>query len=707
MTQTDEYISRDAIPRIGLARAWPAFLILAVSLLATFFAWRLARTQVDLKRQAIFHNSNVVIVNKITQALDRHAEVLRSLQSLYGKNVQVVRDVFELFAEVPKDMHPGILSIAYAPRIERKNADAFVSYARNEGYEKYSILPAGTRNLYFPIEHIVSREGGESPGFDLASDPVRRAAIDSACSSGSIVSSTMISIKNGTDSGIAIFAPIYTKGKPTDAPEHRRSNVQGVCSITLDLHPFINDMGKSFDRSTASAFVLYDGPDSGSASVLYEQTPPAETPFRSHRHIGAAGRRWTIVFSARPSFDKSVATSLPTIVLGSGTAISLLLFWAFLALISSRSRAMHIAEQITRSQRRIVEASQDIIGVLDAAGMWKSINPACNSILGRAPKEVIGTAYEALMHPADREQVRRILASAQDEKPLTFDARMLDARRRIRCVNWNATPSKRDGRVYLVGRDVTERKKAEREIEMKNRLLDLSGILADHENVKKERLLRAQSHEIRTQLTSIMGFIDLVLSNGHGWDGDDKEFLETAYSSSETLHRATEDWVNLSLAKTSDLSFRTEPSRIGDLLDTLERRLHALWSGSAPAIEFVRNARSDAIVTADKQKLAEAVASVILLIPEETDAEKISVVCSENDLHEHLRISIHADFTQGFSDTSDGSPAKARRGREQGGEDTDLVNLAAIACIEAFGGSLNRTVHVGEVDIEILFPIEG
>jgi len=91
-------------------------------------------------------------------------------------------------------------------------------------------------------------------------------------------------------------------------------------------------------------------------------------------------------FATIPNFMTGFQKILPTL----SFIISLILSFAFfgfvLSVTTSRARAVDLAERMTRSQRRIVDSSKDIIAVMDPEGNWKSMNPASTVILNDNPQ---------------------------------------------------------------------------------------------------------------------------------------------------------------------------------------------------------------------------------------------------------------------------------------------------------------------------------
>jgi len=125
--------------------------------------------------------------------------------------------------------------------------------------------------------------------------------------------------------------------------------------------------------------------------------------------------------------------------------------------------------QLTESEaqfRLLAENSSDMISKHDTAGMFLYVSPACKTILGYEPDELIGTPITPLVHPEDAEQVMDLLATPDwSNITVTVDYR---ARHKNGKYIWIETTARlffddKNGRqeFQAASRNITERKEAE------------------------------------------------------------------------------------------------------------------------------------------------------------------------------------------------------------------------------------------------------
>src|SRR5262249_50396898 len=116
-------------------------------------------------------------------------------------------------------------------------------------------------------------------------------------------------------------------------------------------------------------------------------------------------------------------------------------------------------EAETRERLRLWNVSQDLLAITSVDGTCLSVNPAWTAILGWSEADLVGSSMEWLLTPVDR---KRALAEfeqlASGHQMLRFESRVRASDGSYRWISWNAAPD--GGRIYGMGRDITEHKRA-------------------------------------------------------------------------------------------------------------------------------------------------------------------------------------------------------------------------------------------------------
>jgi PAS domain S-box-containing protein len=115
---------------------------------------------------------------------------------------------------------------------------------------------------------------------------------------------------------------------------------------------------------------------------------------------------------------------------------------------------------------RIFNLSPDLIAVADFNGYFTRLNPASERILGYTEHELLARPYRDFVHPEDRERTAaEETAISGGKTTLSFENRYVRKDGSERVLDWTATPVVDEGVMYAMARDVTERRKAEWEVE--------------------------------------------------------------------------------------------------------------------------------------------------------------------------------------------------------------------------------------------------
>ncbi|EIL88268.1 PAS domain-containing protein [Rhodanobacter sp. 115] len=109
---------------------------------------------------------------------------------------------------------------------------------------------------------------------------------------------------------------------------------------------------------------------------------------------------------------------------------------------------------------RTWQLSTDIMGVLNAEGIFELSNPAWQAILGWPEETIVRTSFFDFLHPDDLARTRVAFARAIElgEPALRFENRYRHAAGGYRWLSWVAIPE--DDKIYCSARDITAEKEA-------------------------------------------------------------------------------------------------------------------------------------------------------------------------------------------------------------------------------------------------------
>lgn len=148
--------------------------------------------------------------------------------------------------------------------------------------------------------------------------------------------------------------------------------------------------------------------------------------------------------------------------------------------INERKRAEEALRQSEERFRLLAEHSTDMISRHTADGIYLYASPACRTLLGYAPQELIGNSAYDFFHPDDLAVISNT-HSAILEFPDTYTSTYRICRKDSRYIWFETTSRTVRGpttdsvlEIHCVSRDITERKQAEEKIREQAALLDVS-----------------------------------------------------------------------------------------------------------------------------------------------------------------------------------------------------------------------------------------
>jgi len=287
-----------------------------ISALAAWFVY-----QSNEKQQAtLLANTVRVYTQAISHALNENLNRLRALQSFFVTSRTVSRDQFNSFTQGLMEGSSGIQALEWIPRVAQQKRPAFENTARFYGFTGFSFLerdsagalsPAGVRDEYYPVYFVEPfPENQKAFGFDLASNPIRKAALIRARDTGHAVITRRITLVQETSKqyGVLVFRPVYRRDVKSDTVEGRRRAIRGfvlgvfrvgdVVRSALarvarnpNIHFKIADLNAPEDSQLLYASVFAGGEDQGQDRVVAKPAVSAPLP------LPVAGNRWEISFS--------------------------------------------------------------------------------------------------------------------------------------------------------------------------------------------------------------------------------------------------------------------------------------------------------------------------------------------------------------------------------------------------------------------------
>ncbi|SDG48673.1 periplasmic sensor diguanylate cyclase/phosphodiesterase [Bradyrhizobium sp. Rc2d] len=358
---------------LGLYR--PALVAVGVGVLFSLVGAAAVARWEDRVNKIEFENVAETEAIVMQNGMNEYISRLVALRTLFeSTNEEITRSEFETFSARLFERHPGMLRIAWLPRVNRKERADYEAAAITDGVSGYRIkslqgkgfATAPQSDEYFPVFYSTQPKTSSVYGMDYSTVPERRAVLERARDNDRLaaIRTRLYEPKEGGQlPDVLVAIPVYAKGTSRETVADRRRNLAGFVVGIFDLPLLIQTIRVTTGASPAVSVNVY--PPFTGQIVSLEQTQPdyssaAKAP-QSMRDV-ARTLHWsgtlkigdtdwqvrampTAGGSLEPSYDRAAAV----LIVGMLLTLSLS---TYLMLASRNSRRLSVAN------RRVLELAQ-------------------------------------------------------------------------------------------------------------------------------------------------------------------------------------------------------------------------------------------------------------------------------------------------------------------------------------------------------------
>ncbi|ALK99810.1 diguanylate cyclase [Massilia sp. WF1] len=524
-----------------------AALIFLVALIVTYVVADNVERSAENELEATFNYRARDLSAVLVRRMAVYEQVLQGTRGFLRGSVDVSQADFADYFAVLKltDSFPGIEALGIAAIIPPDRLAAHIAAMRAAGFAEYEVKPAGPRDFYTSITHIQPFGGRNlrAFGYDMFSEPVRRAAMEAARDTGAAVATGRVTLvqegARNVQSGFLMYVPVYRTGLAHVSEQERRAAIAGWVFAPFRMNDLMRGLGG--EHVSDLEIEIYDGKQAIDAALLYRS--PGARPAGAHamfshaEMIDTAGRTWLLSVRSAPQFEATLDKRPTTAIAVTGVGLGLLLSLVVWLLATERRRALQLANGMTLELREshdridaerqrirlILQNAYDAFLAVGPDGRVTDWNAQASKLFGWTEEEALGReAAELIAGPPWRERWRAHFAAftARGECALLAgptELKLSDRHGRAFPVEIAVTALPSDGGFGAIAfvRDIRPRKEAEeREHQRQQRLVEARLALQRSQKLEAVgKLTGGVAHDFNNILHIISANVQLMMRN--------------------------------------------------------------------------------------------------------------------------------------------------------------------------------------------------
>ncbi len=342
---------------------WPPLLPLCVlyaGLGVTAVSWQLVGEYTEQRAADHFHRLAQTAWQRIESRLTDYERLLKIGATYFAASHSVERREWTRFVEglEVEQSFPGSASVGFVAWLDEGDVDAYERGMQAED-PSFRVWPRQGVGGHLAVAQYLEPFNSTNRrvwGYNLLSEPRRRAALLEAAASGRIAATTRLTLVtergDAPPPGFVMYHPVYRGGADPGDEAARMRELTGFIHSAFRIGDLFGSMALGALPETA-----LEVHEDAAGPLLYRSGPPpapGETVF-ARRHalekairVGQAGRYWRVRVVSTPGFEAGIDREKALIVLVLGAVVSVLVFEMVRSLSFTRLEALALAGRMTR-----------------------------------------------------------------------------------------------------------------------------------------------------------------------------------------------------------------------------------------------------------------------------------------------------------------------------------------------------------------------
>ena len=270
------------------------------------------------------------IAAALEQNMATNVAVLRSGRALFAVLDKVDRETFERFVSELNITggNRGVLAFGWSLYTNVEEIGAIEQRMKSQGVADFKVgpLPLPSSGMTHVILYLEAVDGINKPalGFNMYSEPIRRAAMLQATRTGLPVATAPVQLLVDADQakspGIIVFVPVYMRNVDNVSADDRERRLKGFIYSAVRIADFVKALNINHQELNASV-TLYDI-NGASPQLIYYADDNVHSDYSAEQSVQVANRKWQVVLGAERG---AYFSPLPALIFAFGVALSLLL----------------------------------------------------------------------------------------------------------------------------------------------------------------------------------------------------------------------------------------------------------------------------------------------------------------------------------------------------------------------------------------------
>ena len=295
--------------------------------------------------------------------------------------------------------------------------------------------------------------------------------------------------------------------------------------------------------------------------------------------------------------------------------------------ITQRQKAWDELVRLEERYRVLAETSADGVLTIDELGHLTYVNPSFEKLCGRRKSQILATLFRDYLSEDSVYFFQQVFIDTRkkDERIENIELELNHENGDIIPIEVNIAPYKKDdkfaGMVCTI-RDITNRRKVEDELKKSERL--------------KTEFMNIAAHELKSPVTPIKGYLDLILSDKDTSDKI-KKWAKVSLRNAEKLLNLVNEILDVSRLDTDTMKFEMEKINIKELLNEIVEDMKS--AAENKKLKLVTEIAKDLPnIMGDKNRLSQVLKNLFVNAIKFTDDGSITVQAEKEA--DHIFVSI-------------------------------------------------------------------